>query len=193
MGGLRRVEPGINTNLVAAVCCAAIGYSGDIPMQHRSKLKPLFALLVFALGLALLNSINKQQLLDSADAQEQLALTLATGSVAGADVLIAEAFRSGRSNLQLGGEGRVVQLLPDDNNGSRHQKFLVELESGHSLLISHNIDLAARIDNLRAGELIEFYGEYEWNRKGGLIHWTHHDPRKVHPGGWLKYQGRVYQ
>lgn len=162
-------------------------------MKPRSKLKPLFALLIFALGLVLLNSINKQQLLDSADAQEQLALPVEVGSVAGADLLIAEAFRSGRSNLQLGGEGRVVHLLPDDNNGSRHQKFLIELESGHTLLISHNIDLAPRIDKLREGDLIEFYGEYEWNKKGGVIHWTHHDPQGVHAGGWLKYQGRVFQ
>jgi hypothetical protein len=162
-------------------------------MKPRNKLKPLFALLIFALGLGLLNSINKQQLLDSADAQEQLALPVEVGSVAGADLLIAEAFRSGRSNLQLGGEGRVVRILPDDNNGSRHQKFLVELESGHSLLIAHNIDLAPRIDSLREGDSIEFYGEYEWNEKGGVIHWTHHDPQGVHPGGWLKYQGRVFQ
>jgi len=162
-------------------------------MKPRSKLKPLFALSIFVLGLALLNSINKQQLLDSADAQEQLALPVEVGSVAGADVLIAEAFRSGRSNLQLGGEGRVARLLPDDNNGSRHQRFLLKLESGHSLLIAHNIDLAPRIDNLREGDLIEFYGEYEWNEKGGVIHWTHHDPKGAHPGGWLKYEGRVFQ
>lgn len=160
-------------------------------MRPRSKLKPLFVLLVFALVLALLNSINKQQLLDSDTAQEQLVLD--GKSVAGADVLIAEAFRSGRSNVQLGGEGRVGQILPDDNEMSRHQKFLLELESGHILLISHNIDLAPRVEHLREGERLEFYGEYEWNKKGGVIHWTHHDPKGRHPGGWLKYQGRVYK
>jgi len=161
-------------------------------MKPRSKLKPLFALLIFTLGLALLNSVNKQQLLESDSAQAQLALT-AGENVAGADVLIAEAFRNGRSNVQLGGEGRVARILPDDNNGSRHQKFLLELESGHTLLIAHNIDLAPRVESLREGEVIEFYGEYEWNQKGGVIHWTHHDPKGVHPGGWLKYQGRVYK
>ena len=162
-------------------------------MKPRRKLKPLFALLIFALGLMLLNSVNKQQLLDSAAAQEQLALVNEGNSIAGGDVLIAEAFRDGRSNVQVGGEGRVTRILPDDNEGSRHQKFLLELESGHSLLISHNIDLAPRVDNLREGELLEFYGEYEWNKKGGVIHWTHHDPQGKHPGGWLKYQGRVYR
>lgn len=162
-------------------------------MKPRNKLKPLFALLIFALALALLNSVNKQQMLDSGAAREQLTLAVDGKSVPGADVLIAEAFRSGRSNLQLGGEGRVTKILPDDNKGSRHQKFLLQLESGHTLLISHNIDLAPRIDNLREGERIEFYGEYEWNKKGGVIHWTHHNPKGKHPGGWLKYQGRIYK
>jgi len=148
-------------------------------MKPRSKLKPLFALLIFTLGLALLNSVNKQQLLESDSAQAQLALA-AGENVAGADVLIAEAFRNGRSNVQLGGEGRVARILPDDNNGSRHQKFLLELESGHTLLIAHNIDLAPRVESLREGEVIGFYGEYEWNQKGGVIHWTHHDPKGVH-------------
>lgn len=158
-------------------------------MKPRSKLKPLFALLIFALGLALLNSINKQQLLASEEAQFELA----ADGVAGSDVLIAEAFRNGRSNVQLGGEGRVLRILPDDNKGSRHQKFLLELDSGHTLLVAHNIDLAPRVEGLREGEWLEFYGEYEWNQTGGVIHWTHHDPKGVHPGGWLKYQNRVYK
>jgi hypothetical protein len=164
-----------------------------VTMKPRSKLKPLFALLIFALGLALLNNINKHQLLESDAAHSQLALATESKSVAGADVLIAEAFRSGRSNVQLGGEGRVTKIFPDDINGSRHQKFLLELESGHTLLIAHNIDLAPRVENLRKGEYLEFYGEYEWNQKGGVIHWTHHDPKGKHPGGWLRYQGRVYK
>lgn len=162
-------------------------------MKPRSRLKPLFALLIFALALVLLNGVNKQQLLDSADAQEQLALVGEDKTAAAGDVLIAEAFRSGRSDVQVGAEGRVVRILPDDNEGSRHQRFLLELESGHSLLIAHNIDLAPRVENLREGELLEFYGEYEWNEKGGVIHWTHHDPKNQHSGGWLKYHGRVYQ
>jgi hypothetical protein len=163
-------------------------------MKPRSKIKPLLALLIFALALALLNSVNKQQLLNSDAAQAQLALAVDEQDVAGSDVLIAEAYRSGRSNLQLGGEGRVSKILPDDNNkGIRHQTFLLQLASGHTLLISHNIDVAPRIDNLREGEQIEFYGEYAWSQKGGVIHRTHHDPDGKRSGGWLKYQGQLYK
>jgi hypothetical protein len=161
-------------------------------MKPRSKLKPLLVLMFFALGLGALNSVNTQQLLESDAAQAQLQLA-SEGSAVGTDVLIAEAFRNGQSNVQLSGEGRVLRILPDDNEGSRHQKFLLELDSGHTLLIAHNIDLAPRVENLREGERLEFYGEYEWNQKGGVIHWTHHDPRGRHPGGWLKYEGRIYK
>ena len=30
------------------------------------------------------------------------------------------------------GEGTVVRILADDNDGSRHQRFILELESGRS-------------------------------------------------------------
>ena len=103
------------------------------------------------------------------------------------------AFANRLGNQQLAGQGVVVKLLPDDSNGSRHQRFIVKLNSGRTLLIAHNIDLAQRIDTLRAGDTVAFYGEYEWNPKGGVMHWTHHDPQGRHPGGWIKHDGQTYQ
>jgi hypothetical protein len=106
---------------------------------------------------------------------------------------IERAFRERRSDLQVLGEGRVQRLLADDNRGSRHQRFLLELPSGQTLLVAHNIDLAPRIDDLARGDRVRFYGEYEWNERGGVIHWTHHDPRGRHVGGWLQHDGRRYE
>ncbi len=110
-----------------------------------------------------------------------------------ADQLIQQAFQQQRSDVAVQGQAVVKKVLPDDNNGSRHQRFIIELSHGQSVLIAHNIDLAARIENLQAGQQIGFKGDYEYNPQGGVIHWTHHDPQGRHADGWLQYQGRTYQ
>ena len=109
------------------------------------------------------------------------------------DQLLNVAYQKQKSDIQIGGEGKVIRVLPDDNEGSRHQKFILRLASGQTLLVSHNIDLAQRINSIQEGDKVEFYGEYEWNSKGGVIHWTHHDPAGQHEDGWLKHNGRVYK
>lgn len=109
------------------------------------------------------------------------------------DSALEQAFRSQRSDVQIQGEGKVVKLLPDDNQGSRHQRFILRLQSGQTVLIAHNIDLAPKIANLRVGDTVSFYGEYEWSEKGGTVHWTHKDPGRRHADGWLKLAGQVYQ
>lgn len=109
------------------------------------------------------------------------------------DAAFEKAFAERLHNQQLAGQGTVVKLLPDDNDGSRHQRFIVRLGSGQTLLVSHNIDLAPRIDSLRVGDTVAFYGEFEWNPKGGVMHWTHHDPQGRHPAGWIRHDGRIYQ
>lgn len=109
------------------------------------------------------------------------------------DDAIGRAFASRADGAQVAGEGTVIRLLPDDLNGSRHQRFIVELASGQTLLISHNIDLAPRINALEVGDSVRFSGEYVWNEKGGVVHWTHRDPRGSHMAGWLVHNGRTYQ
>ena len=109
------------------------------------------------------------------------------------EAILANAFSNHQSNIQVFGQGIVTMLLPDDNRGSRHQKFIIELSSGQTILIAHNIDLAHRINSLNKGDKIQFYGEYEWNEKGGILHWTHRDPNSTHEDGWLEHEGQRYQ
>ena len=106
---------------------------------------------------------------------------------------ISQAYQNRTSNLQVTGEGIVAKILSDDNDGSRHQRFILRLSSGQTLLIAHNIDLAPRISSLREGDSVAFNGVYEWNPKGGVIHWTHHDPEGRHEPGWLRHNGKTYQ
>ena len=109
------------------------------------------------------------------------------------DVRLQQAFATQQNDLQIQGSGMVLKVLKDDTKGSKHQRFILKLDSGQTLLVAHNIDLAPRIPNLKVGDTVEFYGEYEWNKKGGVMHWTHHDPRGRHANGWLKHNGQMYQ
>ena len=105
---------------------------------------------------------------------------------------VAAAFKARRSDVMVGGRGEVNRVLPDDNDGSRHQRFILRLADGITLLVAHNIDLAPRIDGLAVGDTVEFKGEYEFNERGGVLHWTHDDPAGRHLDGWLKHRGRTY-
>ncbi|MGB5246659.1 MAG: DUF3465 domain-containing protein [Woeseia sp.] len=112
-----------------------------------------------------------------------------------APAVVAETTRTAnyRSGAQVSGTGTVERVLADDNDGSRHQRFILKLDSGKTLLIAHNIDLAPRIDSLQRGDVVQFYGQFEENERGGVVHWTHHDPQGHHEDGWLKHAGRTYQ
>jgi ABC-type glycerol-3-phosphate transport system substrate-binding protein len=109
------------------------------------------------------------------------------------DQTLARAFEQSRSNVRVEGRGVVRRILSDDNDGAQHQRFIVALDSGQTLLIAHNIDVAPRVAGLSVGDAVAFSGEYVWNAEGGVIHWTHRDPAGRHPLGWLKHNGTTYQ
>jgi hypothetical protein len=86
----------------------------------------------------------------------------------------------------------VKKLLPEDDRGLPHQKFLLELSNGTTILVAHDIAMANRVP-IRPGDIVRIHGEYIWNGKGGLIHWTHHTDTPYHEGGWIDFAGVRYQ
>jgi len=105
----------------------------------------------------------------------------------------ADDFSAQQSGARVTGVGEVSRILGDDSIGDRHQRFILRLPSGQTVLIAHNVDIAPRIEGLNVGDTVSFHGEFEWNDKGGVVHWTHHDPQGSHESGWLKHAGRTYQ
>ena len=120
-------------------------------------------------------------------------LTIFSTRTQSADNTLQETDSAGQSGLQIQGEGVVTEILSDDLEGPKHQRFILMLSDGQTLLVAHNIDLAPRINELKIGDIVRFYGEYKWNSKGGVVHWTHDDPSAQHTGGWLKYGGKTYR
>ena len=90
------------------------------------------------------------------------------------------------------GRGIVVRLLSDDGDGARHQRFVVDMRNGQTLLIAHNIDLAPRVP-VGLGDSIRFRGSYEWSDLGGVVHWTHRDPMSAGEGGYVQHRDQTYR
>ncbi|MGB7249223.1 MAG: DUF3465 domain-containing protein, partial [Phormidesmis sp.] len=107
---------------------------------------------------------------------------------------VLDAFKNRQSNLIVENvSGAIEALLPDDNEGSRHQRFIIRIGRNQTVLIVHNIDMAPRISRLQKGDRVSVKGEYEWNDRGGLIHWTHRDPRSTHEDGWIDHNRVRYE
>lgn len=90
-------------------------------------------------------------------------------------------FEAQRSGVTVSTTGHVTRILAEDNKDSRHLKFLIDVLRGLSLLVAYNVDLASCIPLSVNGD-VTIFGQYEWTDKGGLLHWTHHDPSGDHVG-----------
>ncbi len=152
--------------------------ANHIRMENRIKKQVRAALGIIAIAIALYSYVTEQNALAPTQ-QEAPDLANSTPDLV--------------DGGQVKGAGTVVRLLSDDNQGSRHQRFILELANRQTILIAHNIDLAPRINALNVGDIVEFFGQYEINDRGGVVHWTHHDPQGQHVGGWLKHRGKVYE
>lgn len=156
------------------------------------KPKRILALLLLAGGLFVAHRLGfiDTGALGTADAGAATAARPA--SVDDGAALIAEAFAAERSGFMVQTRGVVDRVLSDDDDGSRHQRFVLLLENRHTVLVAHNIDLAERVP-LEQGDEVELKGQYEWNERGGVLHWTHHDPGGRHEEGWIRFAGIVYE
>jgi predicted SnoaL-like aldol condensation-catalyzing enzyme len=171
--------------VVAGVATAVYRFLPIDLQQHVTAQLNTIAQQQPAVASAIANPAQKKYRLDIPDT------TTSADSSDASDIV--NAYIQHQSDVQVSGQGQVVKLLSDDNKGSRHQRFIVRIEEGLTVLIAHNIDLAPRLNTLAQADNISFYGEYEWNEKGGVVHWTHRDPRGHHPAGWIRHKGVTYQ
>ncbi len=120
----------------------------------------------------------------------------ATASLEESQVAVVALMREQRSGVMVTFDARVARTISDDNEGSRHQRFILAVEDEGAprgtILVAHNIDLAPRVP-VEAGDIVGVYGQYEYNEQGGVVHWTHHDPGGRRAGGWIELDGVRYE
>jgi len=115
---------------------------------------------------------------------------------AGSNAVVYDAWRAGRSHIEVTASGSVARVLGQRQGPSGdHEGFLVHLRGadGHGLTVrvEDNVDITGPL-TLKDGDDVVVRGEYIYDPRGGLIHYTHHDPRGRHVPGYVRVNGRLY-
>jgi Protein of unknown function (DUF3465) len=123
-----------------------------------------------------------------------LLLCLECAPATSGNAAVERAYAEGRSTVEVTADGVVTSVLADDSGPSgTHQRFIIRLAgSTQTVLVENNVDIGQRAPVATENDVI-VHGEYVWNDKGGLIHFTHHDPAHTHEGGWIELRGTRYE
>jgi len=107
---------------------------------------------------------------------------------------VCAAYSATRSHVEVVADGTITRILGvQAGRVSPHEGFLLRLASGCALIVrvEANTDFTGPIP-LTAGEHVLVKGEYEYYPLGGVVHWTHRDPRGRHENGYISAAGRLY-
>lgn len=107
-----------------------------------------------------------------------------------ADQEVLDAQSKGMSKVHVTFSAVVYKILPDDQKGIPHQRFLLRLSNNTTVLVAHNTNLGPYL-SIQPGDVVDVSGEYIWNKKGGLIHYTHPSTSSYKEGGWIKVRTRT--
>lgn len=110
------------------------------------------------------------------------------------DGAVCAAYSAQRSGTEVVADGTISRLFGvRQGRTSPHEGFLMRLNSGCDLVVrvEVNTDFTGDVP-LRAGQRVAVKGEYEYYPRGGVIHWTHRDPRGHHENGYIDANGTMY-
>ena len=107
-----------------------------------------------------------------------------------------DAWRAQRSRVEVTASGSVARYLGVRSGRSgAHEGFLLHLRGaagrGLTVRVETNVDITGIVP-LSEGEDVVVRGEYVYDARGGIVHYTHRDPRGRHPGGWVQAGGKLY-
>lgn len=110
--------------------------------------------------------------------------------------VVYDAWRAQRSHVEVTASGVIARDLGTRSGVSAaHEGFLLHLAGasgrGLTVRVEANVDFTGAMP-IAAGEPVVVRGEYEFDPRGGVIHWTHRDPRGRHPDGFIQIQNKRY-
>ena len=111
------------------------------------------------------------------------------------DAAVCAAYQAGRSHAEVVASGTVSRVLGVQNGRvGPHEGFLMKLDSGCDITVrvEANTDFTGEFP-LSQGDRVTVKGEYEYYSRGGVIHWTHRDPRGRHEAGFIETGGKHYE
>ncbi len=124
-----------------------------------------------------------------------LALCGCPASTTPDNAAVCAAYSNARSRVEVVADGSVTRVLGEQaGRVSPHEGFLMRLGSSCALVVrvEANTDFTGSIP-VSNGQRVVVKGEYEFYPRGGVIHWTHRDPRGRHEGGFVQTAGRLYE
>ena len=111
------------------------------------------------------------------------------------DAAVCQAYAAARSHVEVVADGTVTRVLGvAPGRVSPHEGFLLRLRTGCRVIVrvEANTDFTGEFA-VAPGQSVTVKGEYEYYPLGGVVHWTHHDPRGRHEGGFIETGGRRYE
>jgi hypothetical protein len=100
-----------------------------------------------------------------------------------------------RSGDEVVVEGTVTRTERASHGPSGvHERFDVRIASdgtSQDIAVADNVSVGTAAP-VRPGDDITVKGVLEIDSSGPVIHWTHHDPRFRHPGGYVIVHGTKY-
>jgi len=108
--------------------------------------------------------------------------------------VVCNAYAQHGSHVEVDAAGTVTRTLGTQPGvRSPHTGFVVRIEPCDiTVRVEANTDFTGVVP-VRAGDAVAMRGEYEYYARGGVIHWTHRDPRGRHPDGYVRVGGKIYQ
>jgi hypothetical protein len=123
-----------------------------------------------------------------------LTLCACSASQSPNNAAVCAAYSARRSGVEVVAAGTVTRNFGvRPGRSSPHEGFLLRLDSGCRLVVrvEVNTDFTGSVA-LTPNEQVGVKGEYEYYPLGGVIHWTHRDPRGHHENGYVTAGGTMY-